>query len=138
MSRYAPRTLRRMPPTTREVARLANELASVQTRLSNRISRLATMEMMAGASEKRVFCSSGAHAEMVNAALDYLRAVDTWTVYSDKAAAALAKLRRSVELDLDEIVSSQPVATEGNASIADTGGSFCKTQQGRERLAGST
>ncbi len=137
MSRYAPRTLRRMPPTTREVARLANELASVQTRLSNRISRLASMEMMAGASE-RVFCSNGAHAEVVAAVHDYLRAISIGTFFSDEARETLARLRRSVELDLDEIVSSQPVATEGNASIADTGGSFCKTQQGRERLAGST
>ena len=32
MSRFAPKTLRRMPPATREIARLANELASVQTR----------------------------------------------------------------------------------------------------------
>ncbi len=135
MSRYAPKTLRKMPPATREVARLANELASVQTRLSNRISRLASMEMMAGASEKRVFCSNGAHAEMVH---DYLRAISIGTFFSDEARETLARLRRSVELDLDEIVSSQPVATEGNASIADTGGSFCKTQQGRERLAGST
>ena len=31
MSRFAPKTLRRMPPATREIARLANELASVQT-----------------------------------------------------------------------------------------------------------
>ena len=37
MSRFARKTLRRMPPATREIARLANELASVQTRLSNRI-----------------------------------------------------------------------------------------------------
>ena len=37
MSRFAPKTLRRMPPATREIARLANELASVQTRLANRI-----------------------------------------------------------------------------------------------------
>ena len=35
MSRFAPKTLRRMPPATREIARLANELASVQTRLAN-------------------------------------------------------------------------------------------------------
>ena len=47
MSRFAPKTLRKMPPNTREIARLANELASVQTRLSNRIDGLASMEMMA-------------------------------------------------------------------------------------------
>ena len=40
MSRFAPKTLRRMPPATREIARLANELASVQTRLANRVERL--------------------------------------------------------------------------------------------------
>ena len=65
MSRFAPKTLRRMPPATREIARLANELASVQTRLANRIG--GRTEMMARASE-RVFCS--------NAALGYFRAVD--------------------------------------------------------------
>ena len=52
MSRFAPRTLRRMPPATREIARLANELASVQTRLSNRIDGLVSMEMMANASQR--------------------------------------------------------------------------------------
>ena len=55
MSRFAPKTLRRMPPAAREIARLANELASVQTRLANRIGGLVSTEMMARASE-RVFC----------------------------------------------------------------------------------
>ena len=75
MSRYAPKTLRRMPATTREIARLANELASVQTRLSNRIGGLASMEMMAGASQ-RVFCNNDTHANVVNAALRYVKAID--------------------------------------------------------------
>ena len=75
MSRFAPKTLRRMPPATREIARLANELASVQTRLGNRISGLVSMEMLAGASQ-RVFCSNAAHAELVDAALGYFR---RWT-----------------------------------------------------------
>ena len=75
MSRFAPKTLRRMPPATREIARLVNELASVQTRLSNRIGGLASMEMMARASE-RVFCNNAAHADLVDAALRYLKAID--------------------------------------------------------------
>ena len=75
MSRFAPKTLRRMPPATREIARLANELASVQTRLSNRIDGLVSMEMMANASQ-RVFCNNAAHAGLVNAALRYLNAID--------------------------------------------------------------
>ena len=75
MSRFAPKTLRRMPPATREIARLANELASVQTRLANRIGGLVSTEMMARASE-RVFCSNAAHAEVVDAALRYLKAID--------------------------------------------------------------
>ena len=75
MSRFAPKTLRKMPPATREIARLANELASVQTRLANRIGGLVSTEMMARASE-RVFCSNAAHAEVVDAALGYFRAVD--------------------------------------------------------------
>ena len=74
MSRFAPKTLRRMPPTSREIARLANELASVQTRLANRVERLTSMEMMAGAS-LRVFCNDGAHANVVNAALSYVQSV---------------------------------------------------------------
>ena len=72
MSRYAPKTLRRMPATTGEIARLANELASVQTRLSNRIGGLVSMEMMAGVSQ-RVFCNN---ADLVNAALRYVKAID--------------------------------------------------------------
>ena len=75
MSRFAPKTLRRMPPAAREIARLANELASVQARLANRIGGLVSTEMMARASE-RVFCSNAAHADVVD---------------------ALARLRRSVE-----------------------------------------
>ena len=75
MSRFAPKTLRRMPATTREIARLANELASVQTRLSNRIDGLVSMEMMANAS-KRVFCNNAADAGLVDAALRYLKAID--------------------------------------------------------------
>ena len=75
MSRFAPKTLRRMPATTREIARLANELASVQTRLSNRIDGLVSMEMMANASN-RVFCNNAAHADLVSAALRYLKAIE--------------------------------------------------------------
>ena len=75
MSRFAPKTLRRMPPATREIARLANDLASVQTRLSNRIAGLVSTEMMARASE-RVFCNNAAHAELVSSALRYLKAID--------------------------------------------------------------
>ena len=75
MSRFAPKTLRRMPPATREIARLVNELASAQTRLSNRIGGLASTEMMARASE-RVFCNNAAHADLVDAALRYLKAID--------------------------------------------------------------
>ena len=75
MSGFAPKTLRRMPPATREIARLVNELASVQTRLANRIGGLASREMMARASE-RVFCNNAAHADLVDAALRYLKAID--------------------------------------------------------------
>ena len=75
MSRFARKTLRRMPPATREIAKLANDLASVQTRLSNRIDGLVSMEMMANASQ-RVFCNNDAHSELVRAALHYLRVID--------------------------------------------------------------
>ena len=75
MTRFAPKTLRKMPPNTREIARLANELASVQTRLSNRIDGLASMEKMLRESE-RVFCNNAAHAELLDAALRYLKAIE--------------------------------------------------------------
>ena len=75
MSRFAPKTLRRMSPAAREIARLANELASVQTRLSNRIDGLVSMEMMARASE-RVFCNNAAHADLVSASLRYLKSIE--------------------------------------------------------------
>ena len=103
MSRFAPKTLRRMPATSREIARLSNELASVQTRLSNRIERLVSMEMMSRASE-RVFCSNAAHAEVVDAALGYFRAVDNPEAHAGEAVDTLARLRRSVEpLDPDRL-----------------------------------
>ena len=96
MSRFAPKTLRKMPPATRDIARLANELASVQTRLSNRIDGLVSTEMMANASQ-RVFCNNAAHAEVVDAALGYFRAVGNPKSHAGEAVDALARLRRSVE-----------------------------------------
>jgi len=42
---YKSKTLRRMPPLTREVARLINELDSVTTRLKNRIPALQDAEL---------------------------------------------------------------------------------------------
>ena len=103
MSRFASKTLRRMPSTSREIARLSNELASVQTRLSNRIERLVSMEMMARASE-RVFCSNAAHAEVVDAALGYFRAVDNPKAHAGEAVDALARLRCAVApLDPDRL-----------------------------------
>ena len=95
MSRFAPKTLWRMPPTTREIARLANELASVQTRLANRVERLTSMEMMAGAS-LRVFCNNGAHANVVNAALSYVKALDDPEMHTSVRRDALSWLRSAV------------------------------------------
>ena len=92
MSRFAPKTLRRMPPATREIARLANELASVQTRLSNRIDGLVSMEMMANASQ-RVFCNNAAHARLVDAALRYLKAIDDPALGPGARTAALMALQ---------------------------------------------
>ena len=96
MSRFAPKTLRRMPPAAREIVRLANDLASVQTRLGNRIGGLVSMEMMARASQ-RVFCNNAAHADVVDAALGYFRAVDNPKAHAGEAVDALARLRRSGE-----------------------------------------
>ena len=103
MSRFAPKTLRRMPPATREIARLANELASVQTRLANRVERLTSMEMMAGASQ-RVFCNNGAHANVVNAALSYVKALDDPEMHGSVRRDALSWLRSAVApLDPDRL-----------------------------------
>ena len=95
MSRFAPKTLRRMPATSREIARLANELASVQTRLANRIERLVSMEMMASASQ-RVFCSNTAHQNVVNAALHYVKALDDPQMHRSVVRDALSWLRSAV------------------------------------------
>ena len=95
MSRFAPKTLRRMPPAAREIARLANELASVQTRLSNRIGGLASMEMMAGASQ-RVFCNNDTHANVVNAALRYVKAIDDPELQPGARTDALMELRAAI------------------------------------------
>ena len=95
MSRFAPKSLRRMPATTREVARLANELASVQTRLSNRIGGLASMEMMANASQ-RVFCN--------NAALRYLKDIDDPALGPGARTDALMALQAAAaHLDPDKL-----------------------------------
>ena len=103
MSRFAPRTLRRMPPTTREVARLANELASVQTRLVNRIERLVSMELMANASQ-RVMCNNAAHQNLVNAALSYVRTLDDPEMHASVGRDVLAWLRSAVApLDPDRL-----------------------------------
>ena len=96
MSRFARKTLRRMPPATREIAKLANDLASVQTRLSNRIDGLVSMEMMANASQ-RVFCNNDAHAELVRAALHYVRAIDDPALGPGARTDALIQLQSSVE-----------------------------------------
>ena len=96
MSRFAPKTLRRMPPAAREIARLANELASVQTRLANRIEGLVSMEMMARASE-RVFCNNAAHADVVKAALRYVRAIDDPALGPGARTDALMALQAAVE-----------------------------------------
>ena len=103
MSRFAPKTLRRVPPATREIARLANELASVQTRLANRVERLTSMEMMAGASQ-RVFCNNGAHANVVNAALHYAQALDDPEMHGSVRRDGLSWLRSAVApLDPDRL-----------------------------------
>ena len=103
MSRFAPKTLRRMPPTTREIARLANELASVQIRLANRVERLTSMEMMASASQ-RVFCNNTAHQNLVNAALHYVQALADPEMHGSVSGDALSWLRSAVApLDPDDL-----------------------------------
>ena len=72
MTRYAAKTLRKLPPAAREIARLSNELASVQTRLYNRIDALADMERLERASH-RVFCSNPDHAVLVAAAVRWMK-----------------------------------------------------------------
>ena len=108
MSRFARKTLRRMPPTTREIARLANELASVQTRLSNRVEALTGMEMMANASE-RVFCNNDAHADLVRAALHYVRAIEDPALQPGARTDALVWLQNAVApFDPDKLFDDGP------------------------------
>ena len=95
MSRFAPKTLRRMPPAAREIARLANDLASVQTRLGNRIEGLVSMEMTARASQ-RVFCNNDAHADVVKAALRLVRAYDDPELGPGARTDALMELQAAV------------------------------------------
>ena len=103
MSRFAPKTLRKMPPVTREIARLANELASVQTRLSNRIDGLVSTEMIANASQ-RVFCNNAAHAALVSGALRYLKAIDDPALGPGARADALMALQAAAaHLDPDKL-----------------------------------
>ena len=90
------KALRRMPPTAREIARLANELASVQTRLSNRIETLGGIEMMAKAS-LGIDCGNGAHSNVIDAALTYFKAVDNPKSHPSEAVHAMAWLRGAVE-----------------------------------------
>ena len=103
MTRFRKKTLRKMPSVTREIAQLANEMASVQTRLSNRIPALASMEMMANASN-RVFCNDPAHAVLVDAAVDFVKAVDDPDLGLDERAEALAALKVAARhFDLDKL-----------------------------------
>ena len=103
MSRFAPKTLRRMPPVTREIARLANELASVQTRLSNRIDGLVSVEMMANASQ-RVFCNNASHGALVDAALRYLKTIDDPALGPGARTDALMALQAAAaHLDPDKL-----------------------------------
>ena len=95
MSRFAPKTLRKMPPATREVARLANEVASIQTRLANRIDGLVSMEMMARASQ-RVFCNNAAHVDVGKAALHYVKAIDDPALQPGARTDALMELKAAV------------------------------------------
>ena len=87
MKRFRAKSLRRMPSKTREIARLVEELASVHTRLANRIPDLTTMEMMAGASS-RTTCYDRHHTGVVQAALRYLEALDDFPA-SDPASSIL-------------------------------------------------
>ena len=108
MSRFAPKTLRRMPATTREIARLANELASVQTRLANRIDGLVSMEMMANASQ-RVFCNNAAHADLVSAALRYIKAIDDPALQPGARTDALMELQAAAApFDPDKLFGEGP------------------------------
>ena len=103
MSRFAPKTLRRIPPVTREIARLTNELASVQTKLSNRIDGLVSMEMMANASQ-RVFCNNAAHAGLVDAVLRYLKDIEDPALGPGARADALMALQAAAaHLDPDKL-----------------------------------
>ena len=92
MSRFAPKTLRRMPPEHPRDRAAGQRAGLGPDRLSNRIDGLVSMEMMANASQ-RVFCNNAAHADLVSAALRYLKAIDDPALGPGARADALMALQ---------------------------------------------
>lgn len=94
MARKTKRTLRKMPPLTRELARLANELASVQQRLTNRLDKVVSLEVSAAAETNvtaAARCYDGRHDELVEAALAVLEAWESED--GDAEVGAMNRLR---------------------------------------------
>ena len=129
MSRFVSKTLRRLPSTTREIARISNDLASAETRLANRIWRLAEIERIADASAQ-VRCTNGAHTDLVAAALDFVQSFDPETSGRERIA-AIGRLKDAVAyLDPDRLFEDESngrpePATEGSNRPRQAGGADC-------------
>ena len=118
MSRFVSKTLRKLPSTTREIARLSNEIASAQVRLANRVSRLAELERTADAS-LRVRCTNGAHASLVAASLNFVRSLDPET--SGRARiAAIGRLKDTVAPFDPDTLCSPTRTTRGRSRVPKT------------------
>lgn len=60
---YRGKTTRRMPPKTRKLAKLINDLASIERRLKNLLPEIQTAEMFERAEQKR---QQHSHSVVVN------------------------------------------------------------------------
>ena len=122
MSRFVSKTIRRLPSTTPEIGRISNDLASAQVRLANRIWNVVEIEPTADAS-LQVRCTNGAHQNLVNASLDFVRSLDPET--SGRArVAAIGRLKDAVSyLDpeklFDEDDQRQPEPELGDGVFAE-------------------
>lgn len=92
---FRPKTLRRMPRETRELARLANELASVQTRLANRIGKVASLENDAALPDG-LLPERADHRAVISAALLYVEAVHDGGRHVNDETAALERLEAAL------------------------------------------
>ena len=75
MPRLSKKTIRKTPPKTREIAKLSNELASLQRKLYNKLETIGEMEVSQTAFDRAIrngACFHPHHEALVNAAVAYV------------------------------------------------------------------